>query len=183
MASKRTAKQAERRRKRGEEAAPAVPAGEKVERASERQVEQRVAEAEALLLRGWVERRVAAELAHNHKVTIRTGYDYVARVKERWEERAAARTTDARTPEQIDEEHRSRGLMLLDECLKAKEFKAAATIYQRLMELDGRGTSRKVEIGGALKVDASPDMVAQADAILRRHGYEPPKEGGGGSDA
>lgn len=184
MASKRTAKAEERRRKREQSEASSAPDQEQPKKKrlpDERQMEQRLAQAEALLLRGWTERRVGAELAHAHEVTLRTGLDYVARVKERWAERVAARQNDTRTPEEIDLEHRNRGLMLLDECLKAREFKAAATIYQRLMELDGRGTSRKVELGGGLKhtVDASPEMLAQADEILRRHGYEPPKGGGG----
>ncbi len=185
MASRKSLKQEEARRKREARAAEKA-AGEtseektKRERTTEREMTRRLAEAEGYLLRGWTDRRVAAEMAHTYGLTLRSGQDYVSRVKEMWAERVAARK-EIRSEEEIDREHRDRALWLLDEAVKAGDRKVAATMVQRLMELDGRGTSRKIELGGGLKhtVDASPDMLNQAEEILRRHGYEPPKEGGG----
>lgn len=148
-------------------------------RPSEKEVEERVAEAEGLMLRGWTDRRVAAEIAHKYAITVRAGFEYVYRVREMWKERLAQRK-EQRDPDEVQREHRDRCLFLFDLSVKKDDHKTAGMMVQRLMELDGLGTSRKVEIGGKLTHDVAPDIAAMADEVLRRHGYEPPKEGGEG---
>ncbi len=143
-------------------------------RCTELEYESRLAEAAEYMLRGWADKRVAAEMAHKYGVTTEQGRNYIRDVKARWAEEARARSEAP--AEDILKEHIDRFKMLMEMSVREKSMKTAIMAAERLAQLEGLLTTKSVQHSGKVGLDLNPEVDAAAAEVLRQRGWAPPDE-------
>jgi len=115
-------------------------------KATKAEFEARLDRTEEIMLTGRSDGAAARELARECGVTTRQGLAYVARVRGRWREAAAARGVD---PAEKYGEHRERFAFLFRTALETNQLRVAATAAERLAQLDGFLSGKAPPVGSA----------------------------------